>query len=161
MTNFDILYQSILPNISKLRPREGRNLSWTGCCPAHHDQHPSLGVAIGVNDQILLYCSAGCTLEEICQALGIGVGDLFPAKPVAHGGCAFISRDDVRELLLHHLLILEQVLFAEQNTKNHKLMAARPELKGPLYKGFWEQEIHSVKVIMRAFQARYGTELRG
>jgi len=49
---------------------------WKGMCPAHDDRTPSLSVKEGERG-ILLRCWAGCSLEAICQALGIHVRDLF------------------------------------------------------------------------------------
>lgn len=47
-------------------------------CPAHDDENPSLYVREGSNGKILVKCFAGCSVEQICSALGISVGDLFP-----------------------------------------------------------------------------------
>lgn len=45
-------------------------------CPAHDDRHPSLSVKSG-DRGILVRCWSGCTIEEICTALGLRVQDLF------------------------------------------------------------------------------------
>ncbi len=47
-----------------------------GPCPGHNDRHPSLNITEG-DRAILLKCWAGCSVEEICQALGLHVRDLF------------------------------------------------------------------------------------
>jgi hypothetical protein len=52
---------------------------WQACCPAHEDRQPSLSIATGDDGRILLHCHAGCTLQQICKALGVEVGDLFSA----------------------------------------------------------------------------------
>lgn len=54
--------------------RNGRG--WSARCPAHEDRTPSLSLHEGERG-LLLRCWAGCTVEEICQALGIRVLDLF------------------------------------------------------------------------------------
>ncbi|GJL56890.1 MAG: hypothetical protein NPIRA02_40220 [Nitrospirales bacterium] len=46
------------------------------CCPAHHDHNPSFSAREGENG-ILVKCWAGCSVDEICTAMGIGVKDLF------------------------------------------------------------------------------------
>jgi len=56
---------------------------WVACCPAHHDQEPSLSIGIGEGGQALLKCFAGCSLEAIVQAIGMSIADLFPGSPVA------------------------------------------------------------------------------
>jgi len=45
-------------------------------CPAHEDRTPSLSVRDG-GDKILVHCHAGCSVDEVCGALGISIRDLF------------------------------------------------------------------------------------
>jgi hypothetical protein len=56
---------------------------WMGHCPtdnhAHGDRSPSLSIAEGRDGRVLLHCFAGCAIEDICQAAGIEVRELFPA----------------------------------------------------------------------------------
>ena len=49
----------------------------TARCPAHEDKTPSLSVKIGDNDCVILKCFAGCTTEEVVDALGWTMRDLF------------------------------------------------------------------------------------
>ncbi len=49
---------------------------WVSRCPSHKDRNPSLSIREGERG-ILLKCWAGCTLDRICQALGIHTRDLF------------------------------------------------------------------------------------
>lgn len=51
---------------------------YTGRCPAHDDQNPSLSIAEGTDGTILFTCFAGCSLEKICDSLVIQTKDLFP-----------------------------------------------------------------------------------
>jgi hypothetical protein len=45
----------------------------------HGNRHnPALSISIGRNGAILLHCHGGCSLEDICDALGIPVSALFP-----------------------------------------------------------------------------------
>lgn len=58
--------------------------SWTAHCPctsnhAHGDRNSSLSVKYDpTTRKILLYCHTGCSIDEICAALGIKPGDLSP-----------------------------------------------------------------------------------
>lgn len=54
----------------------GKN-QWAACCPAHKDDKASLAISMGSDDRILLHCFAGCELDRILQAAGIGKKDLF------------------------------------------------------------------------------------
>ncbi|NNN00044.1 MAG: hypothetical protein HKL91_09625 [Candidatus Eremiobacteraeota bacterium] len=56
--------------------RQSRD-AWIARCPAHDDRSPSLSIKEGRDGRILVRCWAGCSLPEICSALGIRVSDLF------------------------------------------------------------------------------------
>lgn len=57
------------------RPRKSRR-GWVSRCPAHDDRVPSLSISEG-DLGLLLFCHAGCSIEAICEALGIPLRDLF------------------------------------------------------------------------------------
>jgi len=46
-------------------------------CPAHDDREPSLSIKEGNDGRVLLRCFAGCDTEEVVEALGLRMGDLF------------------------------------------------------------------------------------
>jgi putative DNA primase/helicase len=73
------LVLSMLPDAT----RSGKG--WIAKCPAHDDRKPSLSINTGDDGRTLVKCHAGCTLDAICDALGIGVADLFPAKNAVRG----------------------------------------------------------------------------
>ncbi len=54
--------------------RSGRG--YMARCPTHQDRSPSLSIKEG-DRGVLVRCFAGCTVKEICRALGLGVSDLF------------------------------------------------------------------------------------
>jgi hypothetical protein len=45
-------------------------------CPAHSDKHASLSIALS-GDRILIYCHAGCSVDEVLLAAGLKLADLF------------------------------------------------------------------------------------
>jgi len=51
--------------------------AWTARCPAHDDGSPSLSVGIGDEGRVLLHCHAGCTFEQIMDALRLDATDAF------------------------------------------------------------------------------------
>lgn len=57
----------VLPKLNKVRKNGS---GWLGCCPAHDDKKPSLAVN-EKGGKLLLYCFAGCSFEQIVQALGL------------------------------------------------------------------------------------------
>lgn len=46
-------------------------------CPAHNDRSPSLSVKEGADGRALVHCFAGCSIQEVCAALGLTIRDLF------------------------------------------------------------------------------------
>ena len=50
--------------------------SLSGLCPSHDDNSASMSITLE-NDKILLYCHAGCNIDDICLSLGIEKSDLF------------------------------------------------------------------------------------
>ena len=53
---------------------------WNSRCPAHDDKQPSLSISEGREGRVLLYCHAGCQIEDIVAALNLGMSDLFAQK---------------------------------------------------------------------------------
>jgi len=49
-------------------------------CPGHDDHDPSMSATKGDDGRILVHCYAGCSVQEICDGLGIRLRDLFPAQ---------------------------------------------------------------------------------
>ena len=47
-------------------------------CPAHEDRSPSLSVREGADGRAVLWCFAGCDIEDVIRALELSWTDLFP-----------------------------------------------------------------------------------
>jgi len=56
---------------------KGVNKGWMARCPAHADPDPSLSVDENPAGDVLLHCFAGCTMDEILDALSLKPADLF------------------------------------------------------------------------------------
>ena len=54
---------------------------WVARCPAHGDANPSLSITLKPDGKVLMHCFAGCTVEEICAAVGLKLSDLMPERP--------------------------------------------------------------------------------
>ncbi len=63
---------------------------WIACCPAHQDRHPSLSIALGKDESVLLKCHAGCSFTTIVAALSLTPADLF-----VHGPTPLSSRNTI------------------------------------------------------------------
>jgi hypothetical protein len=64
--------------LSKLPDAKRNGKGWSARCPAHEDRHPSLSIATGDDGRALVNCHAGCSVEAICEAVGLRVADLMP-----------------------------------------------------------------------------------
>ena len=75
------------PGFNKLQGvrKLGEN-QWACQCPAHEDSDPSFYIK-RAEDRWLVHCHAGCTIDEICLALGVNQSELWfdgsrrPSKP--------------------------------------------------------------------------------
>lgn len=67
--------QSLLERLGRV---QATGNGWKACCPAHDDHNPSLSINEGDDGRALLKCFAGCTVEEVCDAVGLRVVDLMP-----------------------------------------------------------------------------------
>jgi putative DNA primase/helicase len=66
--------------LSRLKSVSKNSRGWIACCPAHDDQLPSLSVAEGDDNRILLKCHAGCSVSQIVSAMGLELSDLFSSS---------------------------------------------------------------------------------
>jgi hypothetical protein len=67
------------------RCKSTANGQWSARCPAHDDRNPSLSVAVGDDDRVLVHCHAGCKTEDILAALNLKMRDLYPGNGRARG----------------------------------------------------------------------------
>lgn len=68
--------------LDKLKGVKQQGSRWIALCPGHDDNNPSLSIKQGTDGRVLLKCYAGtgCSLDQICLALGIKKADLFTPK---------------------------------------------------------------------------------
>ena len=57
---------------------------YLACCPAHLDKNPSLAVREKDDGRILVKCFAGCSVEEVLDAVGLEFDALYPEKLIGH-----------------------------------------------------------------------------
>jgi AAA domain/IclR helix-turn-helix domain len=57
------------------------------------DKNPSLSVAMGQGGRLVMKCHAGCTFDEICDALGIHPSSLAPENDLVSAPACSSSRD--------------------------------------------------------------------
>lgn len=98
--------------------RELPNGEYQARCPAHEDRSPSLSIALGEDDRILIYCFAGCSIDRICRSINFEMSNLFPRKPVDHRYSkvsAQLRGATLLRSLAHEILIIEMYARAVRN----------------------------------------------
>lgn len=53
---------------------------WISKCPAHEDKSPSLSIKFSDNNTILIHCFAGCSPNDIVNAIDSKLSELFPKQ---------------------------------------------------------------------------------
>lgn len=80
MTTASIPVSNFLSHLEGVR-KSGAN--WAARCPCRNDDmNPSLSIGEGKDGRVLVTCHRGdpCTVDEICETLGIAKTELFPPK---------------------------------------------------------------------------------
>lgn len=107
-------------------------------CPAHADRSPSLSVAEGRDGRVLVHCFAGCSVEEVCRALGLTIRDLFvprgpelPEGPRLGRATGVLAAYAVKYPQLAWLI--EQVrddrmFYLDRGPREQRLLAQYPEI---------------------------------
>lgn len=62
--------------LNKFEIRANRGNRYSAICPAHDDRNPSLSITDD-GDKLLIHCFAGCSTEDILNAVGMDMKDLF------------------------------------------------------------------------------------
>jgi 5S rRNA maturation endonuclease (ribonuclease M5) len=84
----DVLREILLPKFSELGPVRKTANGFDVCCPVHEDSKPSLSIAHGKTQPVVLDCKAGCEPMDIIAKLGLSWDDLCKpreGKPAARG----------------------------------------------------------------------------
>lgn len=100
--------EELLERLQDVR-KTGRE-RWIAKCPSHDDKSPSLSVA-EKDGKILLYCFAGCGAQEIVNAMGLELSDLFPEKlEFSRGGVPRFPAHEILTGLADEILIVTLLL---------------------------------------------------
>jgi len=116
-------------------------------CPAHDDKNPSLSIIEASDGKILLKCFAGCSTEEICNAIGIQVSDLFPKteknyqkKENPNNYIAYQYEDENGNVIYEKVRIesnnneREKRFYFRRKDEKGNIIKGKPEGKNLLYK---------------------------
>lgn len=70
--------EKVISRLEKVKST-GTN-KWIACCPSHLDKSPSLAISETSDGIVLIKCWAGCSANDIVQAIGLQLRDLFPGN---------------------------------------------------------------------------------
>ena len=74
--------ENILSRLEKVR-KTGPN-TYRARCPGHASTGLTLSIRTEDDGRTLLKCFAGCDFEAILGAIGVGLDEAFPPKPIEH-----------------------------------------------------------------------------
>lgn len=74
---------SVLARLKGVKMRDGQIMAR---CPSHDDHAPSLSIKENSDGAVILHCFAGCRTEDILDAIGLRMADLFPQTEGGGGG---------------------------------------------------------------------------
>lgn len=89
-------------------------------CPSHDDASPSLSITEGKDGRVLVHCYAGCSVFDVCAAVGVEVSDLFPDTDKNFPGIRQHKREE-----LHDYVVEIYEAQVEQGTRVSKQDKAR------------------------------------
>jgi DNA primase len=138
---------------------------WQARCPAHDDRGPSLAIKDG-GDRTLLHCFAGCTAQDIVEAVGLQLRNLFAERLPAGARrqmARTVSRQKLEAALQREITVLGIVLANRSTDRQHAhdraFQHARPEFK-PMPSGPWERELLAAQRICKLIDRLYPVEVR-
>jgi hypothetical protein len=82
--------------------KQGRG--WTARCPAHDDRDPSLSISISKEGKTLIHCHAGCSQDQVIEALtdlGLWNRGHTPTGIIAPAMIGLVTGVDYKSLAVH------------------------------------------------------------
>ena len=109
--------------LARLHKVKKSGSGWSASCPCRaDDDNPSISVGEGADGRALIHCHRGdgCSTDEICKAMGMEIGDLFPPapaeKPKSSSGPGKLE-DTYKYLDEHKRLVMEVLRYRDEDGK--------------------------------------------
>lgn len=94
-------YGRVLEAAEGLDIIESKNGSkFSARCPAHEDRRASLSVAAGDGNKALVFCFAGCSIQDVVSALGLSMTELFGEGRKEWDAAQYIYTDEAGDPLI-------------------------------------------------------------
>jgi hypothetical protein len=80
---------------------------WIARCPAHEDRRASFAIRELPDGRVLAHCFAGCAIQDVLNAAGIQMAELFPERAVdgAKRERRPFSASDILRAVAHEAMI--------------------------------------------------------
>jgi hypothetical protein len=140
---------------ARLNARPCGSSRWIARCPSHDDCSPSLSIAEGSGRRVLLFCHAGCNIDAVARALGVGVHELFDvsARPQRYSPRTQrkVTNDELRDALIIEMQRYRDAHGIEGALRTSEINAVRatvarrfgvvlPPVQRPLWEGSYGRE---------------------
>lgn len=118
----------ITSRLSHVRPA---GKGFVARCPAHEDRDPSLSIT-ETGDRVLLHCHAGCSTQDILDAIGLEWADVFREAKARGGVLSHSAVASIARSCAYDLLYLQQPDVEPQKARESKArLAATAKRYGP------------------------------
>ncbi len=103
--------------------RETAPSQWVAKCPAHEDRSPSLSIR-EVDNTVLIYCHASCSVYEILNSVSLTFSDLYPPRdPLTHSGKPVRRRPDYKGAWLSAVKAFYLLVIATADVEKGKVLS--------------------------------------
>jgi hypothetical protein len=120
--------------LAKFPAAKRNGKGWQAKCPAHEDKKPSLSISAGDDGRTVLHCHAGCSVQAVCEAVGLRLSDLFPdkSKRNSHAGkiVTIYPYDDATGKLLYEVVRFDPKDFRQRRPDKTAIDGYTWNLKG-------------------------------
>lgn len=107
---------SIEAILDKLTGVRKQGAGWIAHCPSHRDRNPSFSIS-QVNGKLLFYCHAGCSYEQIKEALGT---DEFQTEAAVYS-----YRDESKNVLFQSVRFFPKAFLTRKPTGEYSIKDVR------------------------------------
>lgn len=128
------IVDDFIQKLAGVKPTSDR--SWKARCPAHDDDRCSLVVSEGDDGRVLAHCHAGCTYDEICDAIGVRVADTMPECNNREGHGKIVTTYDYRDE--SGKLLYQSVRYEPKDFKQRR----------PAADGGWDWNMNGVRYVL-------------
>ena len=75
-----MIIDGLLGRLENVRKSSYGSNHWRARCPSHKSRSRTLSISETEDGRVLIHCFAGCSLQEVLQAVGLPSGYLTPRK---------------------------------------------------------------------------------